>query len=90
VSKPISRVLYLAIIYLGLSSPAGSSDLPFGKRRTTAFQALCLATITSLFGLAPGGVYTAGLLPEPPVSSYLTISTLPALRAGGVFLLHFP
>jgi hypothetical protein len=41
VSKPISRVLYLTIIYLGVLSPVRSSDLPTGKRRAAAFQAIC-------------------------------------------------
>jgi hypothetical protein len=42
-SNPISRVLYLAIIYLGIPLPACSCDLPSGKRRAAAFQALCAA-----------------------------------------------
>ena len=40
-SNPISRVLYSAIIYLGISLPTPSCDLPSGKRRAAAFQALC-------------------------------------------------
>ena len=40
-SKSISRVLYLTAIYLGTWSPMCSSDLPPGKRRAAAFQALC-------------------------------------------------
>ncbi len=39
-SNPISRVLYSAIIYLGILLPACSCDLPSGKRRAAAFQAL--------------------------------------------------
>lgn len=55
VSKSISRVLYPTIIYLGTLSPVHSCDLPTGQRRAVAFYAL--------FGLAPGGVYMARLLP---------------------------
>ena len=42
---------------------------PPGQRRAAAFHVL--------FGLAPDGVYTGDMLPYFPVSSYLTISTLP-------------
>jgi len=40
-SNPVSRVLCSAIIYLGTPLPTPSSDLPSGKRRAAAFQALC-------------------------------------------------
>ena len=41
--------------------------------------------------LAPGGVYSAGLLPGPRVSSYLAFpSLLRAESPSGLFLLHFP
>ena len=53
--KPISRVLYLTIIYLDQPLLTGSSDLPTGRQRAAAFYAL--------FGLAPDGVYTAGMSP---------------------------
>ena len=36
----VSRVLYLAIIYLDVLSPARSSDLPLGRRRAAALTAL--------------------------------------------------
>ena len=76
-SKSISRVLYLTIIYLGALSPMRSSDLPSGKRRAAAFQALvpknnCLPT-WSCSGWGLHGQHVTML----PVSSYLTISTLP-------------
>ena len=38
--QPVSRVLYLAIIYLDVLSPARSSDLPLGRRRAAALTAL--------------------------------------------------
>ncbi len=38
--QPISRVLYLAIIYLDALSPTRSSDLPSGRRRAAALFAL--------------------------------------------------
>ena len=59
-----------------------SSDLPFGRRRAAAF-------FTSVLGLAPGGVYIADGLLSPLVSSYLTLSSLPA-RPAVYFLLHLP
>src|SRR5690606_23517889 len=54
-SRPISRVLSWTVIPLGASSPIRSSNLPGG----TAGRG-----IASLFGLAPGGVCRAGLLPD--------------------------
>ena len=69
IGQDVSRVLYLAIIYLDLLLPASSSHLPSGQRRAAAFYAH--------FGVAPDGVYTRNMLPYLPVSSYLTISTLP-------------
>ena len=53
-SRPISRVLSWTVIPLGASSPIRSSNLP----GDTAGRG-----IASLFGLAPGGVCRAGLLP---------------------------
>jgi len=81
VSKSVSRVLYLTIIYLGSLSPARSCDLPTGQRRAAAFCAL--------FGLAPGGVYMARLL---PVCRWALTSPFQPCRiiSGGMFLLHFP
>ena len=53
-SRPISRVLSWTVIPLGATSPLRSSSLP----GDTAGHG-----IVSLFGLAPGGVCRAGLLP---------------------------
>ena len=66
-------------IYLGLLSPAASSNLP-GSRRA----ALC-----SLFGLASDGVYRALPVTRQAVVSYTAFP--PLLPEGsGIFLLHFP
>ncbi len=54
-SRPISRVLSWTVIPLGAPSPIRSSNLP-GPDAGHA--------IRSLFGLAPGGVCRAGLLPD--------------------------
>lgn len=54
-------------IYLGLPSPAGSSDLP-GSRR---------AALRSLFGLASNGVYMAPPVTRRAVVSYTTFPPLP-------------
>ena len=53
-SRPISRVLSWTVIPLGASSPIRSSSLP-GPDAGRVMR--------SLFGLAPGGVCRAGLLP---------------------------
>ena len=50
-----------------------SSDLP--ERQS-------MKVTSSLFGLAPGGVYTAAFVTKYAVSSYLAFSTLPN---GGMF-----
>ena len=70
-SNTISRVLYLTIIYLDLTLLPGSSNLP-GTRR---------ATVSSLFGLASDGVYTAVSVTGNAVSSYLAFSPLPDILA---------
>ena len=54
-SRPISRVLSWTVIPLGATSPLRSSNLP-GPDAGRAMR--------SLFGLAPGGVCRAGLLPD--------------------------
>src|SRR5262245_41064948 len=54
-SRPVSRVLSWTVIPLGAASPLRSSNLP----GDTAGRG-----IASLFGLAPGGVCRAGLLPD--------------------------
>jgi len=79
-SKPVSRVLYLMIIYLGLVLLRGSSHL-----RGSAGLPLIL-----FHGVAPGGVYRAFPVARKPVSSYLTFPPLPSSTEGGLFLLHFP
>ena len=66
-SNTISRVLYQTIIYLDLPLPTGSSSLPGTQR----------ATVLSLSGLAPDGVYTAIPVTRKAVSSYLAFSPLP-------------
>ncbi len=53
-SRPISRVLSWTVIPLGASSPIRSSSLPGPDAGRV---------VGSLFGLAPGGVCRAGLLP---------------------------
>ena len=53
-SRPVSRVLSWTVIPLGASSPIRSSNLP-GPDAGRVMR--------SLFGLAPGGVCRAGLLP---------------------------
>ena len=54
-----------------------------GRRRDTAHA-------RPLFGLAPGGVYRAGPVARPAVSSYLTLSPLPPRGEAVCFLWHFP
>ena len=66
-------------IYLGLTSPPGSSDLPESRR-----AALC-----SLFGLASDGVYMCPACYQPGGSLLHCHSTLTG-KAGGIFLLHCP
>ena len=82
-SRPISRVLSWAVIPLGDASPRRSSNRP----GDTAGRG-----IVSLFGLAPGGVCRAGLLPGSRCA--LTAPFHPCLLAcanvSGIFLLHFP
>src|SRR5690606_6136215 len=81
-SRPISRVLSWTVIPLGASSPIRSSNLPGG----TAGRG-----IASLFGLAPGGVCRAGLLPDSRCA--LTAPFHPCLCPRGpsavCSLLHF-
>ena len=80
-SWPVSRVLSRTAIHLGRPSPNASSNLPeSGAGHANGF----------LFGLAPGGVYTAGPVTRDAVRSYRTISPLPAVRQAVYFLLHWP
>ena len=82
-SRPISRVLSWTVIPLGAPSPIRSSNLP-GPDAGHVMR--------SLFGLAPGGVCRAGLLPGSRCA--LTAPFHPCRPAcavlGGIFLLHFP
>ena len=82
-SRPISRVLSWTVIPLGATSPQRSSNLP-GSNAGRAKG--------SLFGLAPGGVCRAGLLPDSRCA--LTAPFHPYRPSeedvGGIFLLHFP
>ena len=55
VSRPVSRILFYAAIYLGDASPRLSSSLPEGRASNPS---------ALLFGLAPGGVYLADASPR--------------------------
>jgi len=79
-SQPISRVLSWTIIHLGSTSPWTSSDLPeSGAGHAIGF----------LFGLAPGGVYTARHVTASAVRSYRTISPLPGQTGRYIFCCTF-
>ena len=78
-SRTVSRVMYQMIIYLDLTLPPDSSDLPESKDGQSTF----------LFGLASDGVYRAMSVTSHAVVSYTAFPPLPA-KAGGLFLLHFP
>ena len=67
--RSISRVLYWTIIYLGPILLEGSSGTPLGRRRAAAIN----ARIRPCSGWGLHG----HLVSKMPVSSYLTISTLP-------------
>ena len=80
-SLSISRVLSCTVIYLGLPSPASSSDIhgvpsdgqPYWRKPN----------------LAASGVYMAYCVTTISVSSYLAFPSLPHCY-GGLFLLHCP
>ncbi len=87
-SRPVSRVLSRTVIPLGASSPIRSSSLP-GPDAGHVMR--------SLFGLAPGGVCRAGLLPgsrcaltAPFHPCHASARLSAAGPFGGIFLLHFP
>ena len=83
-SRPISRVLSWTVIPLGATSPLRSSSLP-GPDAGHVMR--------SLFGLAPGGVCRAGLLPGSRCALTAPFHPCHARLAtpfGGIFLLHFP
>ncbi len=67
-SRPVSRVLSSAVIYLGLPLPISSSDL----RTNIPVKAPIVYSY-----LASGGVYTASRVTEGAVSSCLAFSSLP-------------
>ena len=79
----VRRLHAVAVIPLGAASPLRSSNLPGDSAGRL---------IVSLFGLAPGGVCRAGLLPGSRCA--LTAPFHPCRPAcaglGGIFLLHFP
>ena len=78
----------MAAIPLGRPLPAASSNQP-GRR---AWKQAWRERLSSLFGLAPGGVCRAVRIAASAVRSYRTLSPLP--RAGSpravCFLWHFP
>ena len=80
---PVRRSRAATVIPLGARSPVRSSSLP-GPDAGSVMR--------SLFGLAPGGVCHAGLLPGSRCA--LTAPFHPCLPdcsdIGGIFLLHFP
>src|SRR5690606_11077813 len=81
VSRPVIRVLLKVIIYLGCQLPGTSSDLPEGA---AGHLILPPARSCSGWGLPSRPVAW------PLVSSYLTVSALPARGQAVCFLWHFP
>jgi hypothetical protein len=84
-----------AIIYLRHWLPSASSGLPGGEQTSRLRAAGRTQTPLLLSDLAPDGVYRGQPVARLPVSSYLTISPLPAREAlrpgaGGMFLWHCP
>ena len=81
--KPISRVLYSTIIYLGLPLLTGSSDLPSGRWRATTFRP-CLVLLRVGFTRPTCLQIAGGLLPH-----HFTLTT--ALSVSAVcFCCTFP
>ena len=78
-SGPVSRVLSRAIISLGRRSPVASSNLPGSDGGSDRSAPTCAGS--SLFGLAPSGVYHADTVTRIAVRSYRTFSPLPPLLA---------
>ena len=72
-SRPISRVLSKAVIYLRLLSPVASSDLPTGQRRVIFISA-------PAWSCSGWGLHSQ-LITQLLVSSYLTFPPLPELQA---------
>ncbi len=82
--RPVSRVLSPSTwrgmaIHLGRPSPDASSDQPGRLARKPAYRRPKAAGgAPPLFGLAPGGVYSAASVAACAVRSYRTLSPLPA------------
>src|SRR5450759_1437137 len=74
--QAVSRILSWVTIHLGGTLPCASCDRNPGASGEQPSNA-------PLFDLAPGGACRAGLSPGPLVSSYLTVSPLPAPRERG-------
>ena len=81
-SGPVSRVLSSANIYLRIASPLSPSDILINSFGGTP--------IKEFVNLASGGVYIAPCVTVGAVGSYPAFSTLPLIKRGGNFLLHFP
>ena len=87
--RPVSRVLYppqwwrAMTIPLGRPLPDASRDRP-GRRRGKPAWPGAGPAVSSLFGLAPGGVCRAVAVAGNAVRSYRTLSPLPAGRAPAV------
>jgi len=85
VKKAVSRILSSskrkeAIIYLGIVLLLSSSSLPkYYLHEQCSYQRV---DKVFLFGFAPYGVYTATIVANCAVSSYLTISPLPFKKGG--------
>ncbi len=76
---PISRVLCAKRD--GHSSGTAITDGLMQPTRTTTWK-YAWQCLSSLLGLAPGGVYHARLITDPAVCSYHTLSPLPRMRGG--------
>ena len=59
------------------------------KLERPTYRRMRATSLMPYLGLAPGGVYTAQLVTQLTVSSYLAFSSLPS-KLGGYFLLHCP
>lgn len=95
VSRPISRVLLSS--RQRQNSCNHSSGAPFTRSnrlkqptRMTSLETAGASTTPSLFGFAPGGVYTATLVTDHAVGSYPTFSPLPINDGRFVFCCTFP
>jgi hypothetical protein len=68
------------VISLGYLLPSTSSGVPEGSA----------GRLNSLFSPCVGWGLPGHVVTNVPVRSYRTISPLPKLNSGGIFLLHFP